>query len=83
MIAHAVEVNEAAIWATQRGAEWWNAWRIRMEPVGRIEIITATLGGDLVRVACDSLADANWLAGHMRDFAGIPKNAVKVTRARK
>lgn len=73
-----VEVNEAAIWASARGSDWWNLWRLRMEPAGRITIITPSLGGDLVRVACDSRDDAEWLAGHMKEHAGIPARAVKV-----
>lgn len=76
----ALEVNEAVIWATARGSEWWNLWRIRMEPVGRITIITAGLGGDLVHVACDTKEDAEWLRDHMISFAGVPKAAVRVRR---
>jgi hypothetical protein len=76
-----VEVNEAVIWATRRGVVWWNEWRIRMERI-RITIITPSVGGDLVHVACDSDSDARWLADHMTGFAGIPARAVKVKRAK-
>lgn len=77
-----VEVNEAAIWASRCGVRWWNEWRLRMEPIGRIAIITPSLGGDRVHVACDSKDDAQWLAGHMTGFAGIPASAVKVRAQR-
>jgi hypothetical protein len=80
MSTYVVEVNEAGIWASQRGSTWWNEWRLRMEPTGRITVITPSLGGDRVHIACDSKDDAQWLAGHMHEFAGIPKAAVKVTR---
>jgi hypothetical protein len=77
-----VEVNEAAIWASRMGSDWWNEWRLRMEPVGRITVITPSLGGDRVHVACDSEDDARWLAGHMTGFAGVPARAVKVRAQR-
>lgn len=76
-----LEVSEGIIWASRKGVEWWNLWRLRMEPLGRITIVTAGLGGDLVRVACDSREDAQWLHDHMISFAEIPKSAVKVRRA--
>jgi hypothetical protein len=76
-----LEVNEAVIWATQHGSEWWNLWRARMEPLGRIEVITPSLGGDRVRVACDSPEDAAWLLSRMTGSEGIPKSAVKVARS--
>jgi hypothetical protein len=75
-----LEVNEARIWATQSGGEWWNPWRLRMEPLGRVTVLVASLGGDRVRVACDSKDDAEWLRDHMTGFAGIPASAVKLTR---
>jgi hypothetical protein len=75
-----VEVNEASIWAAQSGSRWWNLWRLRMEGSGRITVVTASIGGDLVRVACDGKDDAAWLRGHMTGFAGIPASAVKVKR---
>lgn len=83
MSGPAVEVNECAILATCRGADWWIAWRQQMEPAGRITVLTASLGGDRLSVACDSTEDAQWLAGHMTGFAGIPQSAVKVKRGRR
>jgi len=76
----ALEVNECVIWASQRGNDWWNEWRLRMEPLGRITVLKPSLGGDVVSVACDSREDAEWLHDHMISFAGIPKSAVKVLR---
>lgn len=75
-----LQVNECRAFATGRGSTWWTDFRRRMEPAGRITIITASLGGDLVHVACDSKEDAAWLRGHMTS-EGIPESAVKVTRA--
>lgn len=74
----AVEVNEVRILACGRGADWWAAWRSRMEPAGRITVITPSVGGDLVYVACDSKDHAAQLRSHMTDVAGIPAAAVKV-----
>lgn len=78
----ALQVNEARIWATRQGDDWWNSWRARMERTGRITILTPSLGGDLVSVACDSRDDAVWLRDHMVSFAGIPKGALKVTASK-
>lgn len=81
MSTYVIEVNEAAIWASQQGTEWWNLWR-RMQPSGRITVVTPSLGGDRVRVACNSKEDAQWLAGHMTSFAGIPRRAIRVKLGR-
>jgi hypothetical protein len=78
--AYAVEVNESAIWATRMGVTWWNEWRLHQERTGRITVITPSVGGDLVRVACDSKEDAAWLCSHMTGFAGIAERAVRVRR---
>lgn len=75
----AVEVNEARVWATGQGADWWAHFRIRHEKT-RITLIRSSIGGELVSVACDDLDDAQWLARHMIEHAGLPKTAVKVRR---
>jgi|HubBroStandDraft_2_1064218.scaffolds.fasta_scaffold16773_2 hypothetical protein len=74
-----VEVSEAVIWATQRGADWWTDFRRRYEPAGRVTVVTPSVGGDLVRVACDDAEDAAWLRGHML-AEGIPARAVRTLR---
>lgn len=74
----ALEVNEAKIWATNQGADWWNNWRALMEPVGRITVVTPSMGGDLARVACDSKDDATALRDVMVSTGGIHKGALKV-----
>lgn len=76
----AIQVNEAAIWASNQGAGWWSAWRLRMEPAGRITVIIPSLGGDLVRVSCDSREDAAWLRDHLVRSGGVPGSAVKIVR---
>jgi hypothetical protein len=73
-----VEVIECRVFATGRGAAWWSLFRLRMEPAGRITVITPSLGGDIVYVACDDKEHACWLAGHMREHAGIPASAARV-----
>jgi hypothetical protein len=75
-----LEVNECRVNATGQGSGWWHAWRGRMEPAGRITVVTASLGGDLLHVACDSREDAVWLRGHMVS-AGVPASAVRVKRS--
>jgi hypothetical protein len=79
-VTAALEVNECKIWASLLGADWWCEWRARMEPIGRITVITPSIGGDLVHVACDSREDADWLRNHMISFGGVHKNAVRVVR---
>jgi hypothetical protein len=75
-----LEVNECRINATASGSRWWSTWRGYMEPAGRISTMTASLGGDLVHVACDSREDAVWLRDHMIS-AGVPASAVRVKRS--
>jgi len=79
--AYVVEVNEAAVWATRQGVDWWTLWRARMERTGRIDVTVVSIAGDRVRAACDSRDDADWLAGHMVSFGGLPQRAVKVRAA--
>lgn len=78
-----VEVNEAAVWSTQRGTDWWNTFRLRFERIDRIEVVTHSLGGDRVRVACDDRDHAVWLANHMVEFGGLPRTAVRAKEHRK
>ena len=44
-----------------------------MEAAGRITVVTASIGGDLVHVACDDREQAAWLRDHMAEFGGIPR----------
>lgn len=74
-----VEVNEARIFATTGGASWWVAFRQRFEPIGRVEIVTASIGGDRVRVKCDDREHADWLKATALDN-GVPVAAVKVVK---
>lgn len=75
----AVRVNECLVLATEKGADWWVWFRWAMEPIGRITVVTASIGGDLVDVACDDRDNADWLAATAVDH-GVPKSAVKVVR---
>lgn len=78
-MTHHVEVNECRALATQRGADWWIHFRNYYERMGRIRVITASIGGDLVAVACDDQDHATWL----RDLVirqGVSESAVKVRR---
>lgn len=79
MTAYVVEVNQAAVHFTGQGASWWQVYRLWYRDSARItEIPSWVPGGGLALVACDSREDANWLAGHMVDFGGLPKTAIKV-----
>jgi hypothetical protein len=73
-----LEVNEAKILATRSGFAWWLEFRGRFEPIGRIEVVTASIGGDRVKVQCDDREHANWLMNSAIEH-GVPKTALKVT----
>jgi hypothetical protein len=77
-----VEVKDIVILATRQGADWWFLYRRRFEDIGRITVIpgTSTPQGDHCLVACDSREDAEWLAGHMVAFGGVPRTAVRARR---
>jgi hypothetical protein len=78
-----LEVNEARLFSI--GGEplrWWLDFRHRYEPIGRVQIVTASMGGDLLRVKCDDREHAEWLLDHAVQ-QGIPKSAVKVKPLRK
>lgn len=77
-----VEVNEARVFATVTSADYWSLFRLR-GPDSRFRVLTASLGGDLVAVACDDLEDAKWLCGHLVDHGGLPKSAVRVLPQRR
>jgi hypothetical protein len=75
-----VRVNDAHILACGQGASWWFWYRRRCDLGGRIHVENATLGGDIVRVACDDREHAEWLAGYMHKM-GVPKSCAKPVRA--
>jgi hypothetical protein len=78
MSAAEVIVNECKVFATAGGAAWWAAFRT-YQPQSRFRVITASIGGDRVAVAC---ADA----GHAAELAamfverGLPASAVSVSK---
>ncbi|MFD5251308.1 hypothetical protein ACFWM5_00495 [Streptomyces bobili] len=76
----AVRVNEVVVnlYTSRDTANWWALFRAR-GPVERFTIITASIPGDLVDVACDDHADAEWLRYHMIEM-GIPTTALRVLR---
>jgi hypothetical protein len=75
-----VEVNETAI--LMRGdhavSTWWLYYADRLKAGGRITTVAVSIG-DLVRVSCETTADADWLAGHLI-ANGVPKSAVRANR---
>lgn len=77
----ALEVNECRVYATASGSEWWAAFRQCYMRSGRVTVLSTSLGGEVVSVACEDRRHAEWL----RDTAvahGIPLTAVKI-RAKK
>lgn len=74
----AVRVNEVVVnlYTPRETANWWALFRAR-GPAGRFTVVTAAIPGDLVDVACDDRADAEWLRDHMIE-QGIPKTALKI-----
>lgn len=74
-----VIVNECRVFATRDAADWWSLFRLR-GPVSRFRIVTASLGGDLVAVACDDREHADWLSSTLIEN-GVPKSAITQPRA--
>lgn len=72
-----VEVNEAKVLASGRGASWWLDYRGVAERSGRITVVTASVGGDRVAIACDTQGHAAWLAA-LLVAKGLPTSAVAV-----
>ena len=77
-MTYAIEVNEARIFATGGRTDWWSTFRARTRR--RITTVTPSVGGDLVRVACDDREDAVWLRDHMVDAGEIPVTAMQIVR---
>ncbi len=78
-VSYVVEVNQAAVHFTGQGAEWWQMWRYWYRDSDRITDLPSFVpGGGIALVACDDREGADWLAGHMVAFGGLPKTAVKV-----
>lgn len=71
-----VEVNECCVFATTLGANWWVQYLLA-NPPERFTVIRASIGGDLVHVACDNRDDAVRLRDHMIE-SGLPMRAVHV-----
>lgn len=69
-------VNECRATASQRGAEIIASFRKRFEGSGRIEVILASVGGDLIAIACDSECHAHMLR-HSLAAAGVPDSAMR------
>jgi hypothetical protein len=64
------------LYTKRETASWWTLYRAR-GPAARFTVVTTSVPGDLVDVACDDRADAEWLRDHMIE-RGIPKTALKV-----
>ena len=73
----AVRVNEAKVFATTSGADWWAVFSIHQH--ARLTPVVVSMGGNLVDVACEDEDHATWLAAEMVG-RGIPQGAVKVIR---
>lgn len=76
----AVRVNEVVVnlYVPRETANWWALFRAR-GPAERFTIVTTSIPGDLVDVACDDRSDAEWLRDHMVE-RGIPRTALRVIR---
>lgn len=73
-----VRVNEAVVnlYCPRETSNWWALFRAR-GPASRFSVITATIPGDLVEVACEDREDA----ALFRDLLieqGVPKTALKI-----
>ena len=76
MSAVRVEEIRVATYSSRAAADWWTLFRLR-GPAERFTTVTPGFPGDVVDVACDDRADAEWLLGHMV-AQGIPKAALRV-----
>lgn len=78
-----VDVNECHVYAVSGPpADYWAEFRGRYEPLGRINVLVASVAGDRVQVACDNRDHADWLTKHLVEHAGLPKSAVKAKTVR-
>jgi hypothetical protein len=75
-MAAEVVINEARVFATTRGADWWLLFRSAHVPQ-RFRDVVVSMGGNVVAVSCDNLDHAQWLATEMIAH-GMPASAVKV-----
>lgn len=64
-----------ALFATRDGAHRWELMRARMPT--RITTVDVRVPGDLVDVACDDRAHAQWLAALLHSW-GVPKASLKI-----
>ena len=71
-----LEVNEARVFASRRGMEWWGWFRMSRERAGGVEIVAASIGGDRVRFDFDNAAAFIKVATDN----GVPQQAIKVIR---
>lgn len=82
MTAYYVEVNECAVFATQRGADFWLTHYPRFQASGKLETVKIGPMGSIVRISCADQEEAEFMRGHMVDVGGMPKSAVKVRSTR-
>ncbi|MFG2670828.1 hypothetical protein [Streptomyces sp. NPDC048445] len=70
-----LRVDEIGVaqFATRKGAHRWELMRARMP--GRFTTVAVRMPGDLVDVACDDRAHAQWLAALLHSW-GVPKSAL-------
>ena len=78
---YVVEVNEAMVFATDRGTDWWITFMLAHRGTNRITEVTATIGGALCHVECDSREHATALAATMVE-RGLPRRAVRARTLR-
>lgn len=72
-----VWINECAVFANQRSAEWWALFHYRQHE--RITVLEESIAGGHCHVACASKEDSEWLREHMVSN-GVPQVACKVQR---
>jgi hypothetical protein len=78
---YVVEVNEAMVFATDRGTDWWITFMLAHRGTNSITEVFATIGGALCHVECESREHATALAATMVE-RGLPRRAVKARTLR-
>ena len=70
-------VNEARILAAKPEiAEWWRVYRSLLEKAGLVTLIVVSIGGDRLRIDCESDGHAAYMSDYMRG-RGVPRTAIK------
>lgn len=82
-MGYIVEVNEGVVEASQMGCDWWYARRPAFVASGKLrDIKDDCLIAGTIALGPYGRDDADFMAAHMVEAGGLPKNAVRVKALR-